>query len=337
MHKSDVYTETVNEVPPVVADQSEVVLTLAREFGPEWRLRQRSTIGSSTAARIMGCSRFPPTVQTLWDQMRSAIVDGQPPEPLRENDDMRRGRIAEPLARTLLAQDLGVPIKPWDQHTFAYNRRFPWAHALPDGTAGEHLIEVKVPRPGTIAKCNLEGLLDEWIIQCQHQMAVCDARVVHVGLLDPITIRLHRIDVPRDDDLIGTMMATESGFWDSIKSGCRPPYEQSATDDTPLSNGCLCLDDEQSLRLATAYMNIRGVREEAEDAEEALKERLIALSLGADAFEFRGIMRATHKASAPSRLFDRDKAIKTYPDLTGDAFWKAGKVSRPFRVYDLRT
>ncbi len=316
------------------ANGKEMRHTVAEAFDDNWRRANRGTVGGSTASAVMGCSRFK-TRAGLWDEMHAVIVEDQLPPRLRETDDMRRGNRFEDTAIKLLAEDLGISITKHPQTEFIMNADFPWAHSLPDGWIGAHIAEVKVPRPGTIAKVNLQGLIEEWSVQGQHNMAVCGAQKCYFGLLDPMSALVHSYVLDRDNEYIGELMIREAAFVGSIKLDMRPdqPEDHEVMEE---ASGVLVLDDEAAVQAAETFFRLREIVKDAEATLEIAKESLISLSDDAMVFEVPGVGRFYHKTGKPQKTFNRKKAITNFPELNEPTYWKLGKASRSFRPYDRR-
>ena len=174
-----------------------------------WLRNHLSTIGASNAAAVVGKHRFK-TPWKLWHQMDSVLNKGEIPPQLPLSDDLRRGRVFESTARQMLANELQTPVVPHQQDVFVYCDTFAWAHCLPDAWISNTIpVELKVPRPATVAKCNTDGLIDEWHLQCQHTLAVCGQPEMIVALLDPISALLHVAKVRREQSIVGELMEAD--------------------------------------------------------------------------------------------------------------------------------
>lgn len=303
------------------------------ERSPAWLAEQASTIGGSSAAAVLSQSRFR-TARQVWQRMRAARF-GELPEPGRISDDMMRGIMLEPLARTLLARELKVPIRPHDQDQFVYAEEYPWAHTLPDGWAGEIPVELKCPRPGTVARCNLAGLLTEWEIQAQHMMAVTHRPRCCVGLLDPITVRIHPFWVELHPEFVRDMMAGEEAFWNTLEAG--PPPDEVPTEEAPTDAGVpLILSSDEAIEAASVFLRLRELENETAEAKELAKGRLREMSGNAASFVVPGIAKIYDRQTAGRRSMDRETIEKLYPAVAADdRIWKTSKPSRTFTAYAL--
>ncbi len=324
-------------------------------YDAAWRTTQLSTIGGSSAAAVVGKSRWT-TPAELWGRMKTVIVDGDLPPETRETDDMRRGRLFEGVARELLAHLLYADIQPHDQCRFEMNSDFPWAHCLVDGRVekahgrlaapvededqvvrGGQIVEIKCPRPGTIARCNMEGLLSEWWLQCQHNMMVTGTTVCHLGLLDTMSAVLHYMPVEMDKVAATDLMHAERDFFNSVREG-RPPTGDEAhkTDDPGATRDSLT--GPEIAQAAQTFFRLREIKADAAESLDIAKARLITLAKGSEAFEVHDpdgqqIGRFYHRLAKPQRTFQHAVAVKDFPQLKADKYWRAKKASRPFRGY----
>lgn len=298
----------------------------------EWLREHYSTIGGSSAATAIGKGRFK-TPRKLYDQMRG-VRDGQIPR-VRLSDDMRRGSVLEPVARQLLAEHHQCSVEEHSQEEFVYNGAYKWAHVLPDGWIAGSPVELKVPRPGTIARCNTEGLIEEWFIQCQHTLAITGTVKCYVGLLDPMTAIIHPFEVDRDNAFIGRIMEAEHRFWDQVCTG-NPPDEGPLPDTGELGPARKILDSDEVQSAALTYLRLRDIFDDAESAKKAAQVQLVKLAGGAQAWEVPGVLRVYHRPWPGAWRFDTEKAIEKYPDLAKVEYYKRSAPSRPFKPYDLR-
>lgn len=307
-----------------------------------WRLEQASTIGGSSAAAVLGQARWM-TPSKLWHKMRAAVVEKRAPAPAAMNDDMRRGIEREPDAIRKLGETLNVPIRRHDQNEFIYNPKYPWAHALPDGWFWNHaLAEVKVPRPATVMRCNLEGLLADWRIQALHNMAVCSngrrVAMCAVGLLDPMSEILHFFQVEYDQAFINELMCAEQAFYQSVLDN-HPPEQDVADSHEPESDrrDVLQLFDADSEQLAETWFRLKAIETDLQEAFAAARKRFEVKLGTAQAAEVTGLARIWWQQRATSRHLDKSVVLQKYPQIESDeACWTTTAPSRPFRVIPLK-
>lgn len=308
----------------------------------EWLLNVRSTIGGSSAAAIVGKARF----KTRHDVYMGIIGarSGQL-KPERETDDLRRGSVFEKVAIEVLADQLNCEIRPHDQDQFVFNPAMPWAHALPDGELPDGgLVEMKVPRPQTIARVRARGLFPEWTIQAIHNATICDRPYTMVGMLDVIAGLCEYIRVERDPDEAARLMAAEEEFWSRYIIGdAELPLEvPTGPAPEPEVGDIVVLDSPEAQAAADNYCRLRALVDDTDDLLDEAKLRLARLSGctvvgdeitgGPPGFVIPGVLRVNHKSSPGRKTFDKDRAIAKYPDLSAAEFFKTSKGSRPWRA-----
>lgn len=301
-----------------------------------WLIEQARTFGGSTAAVALNQHRWITRPQ-LWERMRAAH-QGQVSALQRPlSDDMRRGLVFEAKALELLAERLGTEIRPHNQSKFIYNPDFPWAHALPDGWTNNGIAEVKVPRPGTIARCNISGLLPEWKIQGWHNMAICGTHIYEVGLLDPISALIHDFVVAWDQEAIDELMEAERLFHESVLAN-EPPDDGPpiVADDQKVPD--LQLDEPDDTQHFQTYLRLQGIKDDVEEALGLTREQIQSRMGKAESAlcpDARAL--ATWKWRKGSILLNKVAVAIRHPAVQrDDACWMTGQPSRVFKVQELK-
>lgn len=306
------------------------------EKSTEWLTRYHSTIGGSNAAATMGRARFK-TPQQLWAKMHSVVVKHEQPVSMPPNDDMRRGNLFEPFAREALAEHLRVSIHTHHQDEFLTNVQYPWAHVLPDGWIGRDPVELKVPRPATVASVNEHGLPAEWYLQCQHIAALTARPLVHFAMLDPISAVIHYIPVERDDDTIASLMDAEALFMESVIAS-QPPSEALENLIEPDAGGATFFDAPELIDIAARYFRLKEVEAAAKEGIANAKTMIRSFSRGVSVFVVEGVGKFYDKRTKPVRSFDRDAALTDLRRLAGNdfdesAYWDEGNSREYWRGY----
>lgn len=302
-------------------------MVTALEKPEAWRIKQASTIGGSSAAAVVGESRFT-TRRDLWRKMVDARRGMLAPSHI--GDDLRRGLLLEPLARDLLAEKLGERIREHDQNEFVVDPSKPWAHCLPDGWLNpKRIVELKIPRPGTIARVKTRGMLHEWFVQAQHNLGVTGADVCVFGLLDPITCEVHTENVFRADGYIGDLMVAEAEFFEAVvdnREPCDHAFESPKIEDdgSQEAGAPVVVDTDEARDLARTLLRLRDARDDAADMFEVFKVRLLdAVGDSTDAVEIPGLdyssevagkffagLRIINRETKPRASFDKAAALR---------------------------
>lgn len=307
----------------------------------DWGNQHRLTIGSSIAAAVCGVHPYMTLVQA-YDYMTGA----EPPAEM--NQHMERGILLEPIARKKLAEHLKVGIEPHDQYSFLYNKKYPFAHALPDGWimnaskeyfgSGEALsipAELKVPTPQNWQMLRLKGVHDYWLVQCQHIIAICDAPWLEFGALNPVTMQTLPVHVIRDDGLIDSIMEREAAFFEQVESGKRPEEAPPAPIELPEVGGeMVTLKGDDALAAAAAYIEADEILKDAEALKESAKTRIEQLMTGADVAELPGL-RVYNRAQEGRMTFDKKALAKAHPEIDLSQYEKRGKPFKTFRAFRL--
>ena len=211
----------------------------------------------------------------------------------------------------------------WSQDEFVYNEKYPFANVLPDvwpGPGSEWGAELKAPRPWRLADCRLKnGLLKDWIVQAQHNMAITEANVWYVSLWDCVTYRPYWWEVVRDQSLIGKMMARERCVWDYAKINVNPPIEtvEEEVDEVTIGDETYKqLDTPEVREIAELYLEVRQTEGHAGAQKKILQKRLVALfPEGTVVGEIPGILKFHNKMRDGRAKFDKKACLKDHPEM----------------------
>lgn len=307
---------------------------IAAEKSLSWIDEHKKTIGSSIAAAVCGVNPYM-TPAHAFDYMTGNAL------PAEMNGHMERGIVLEPTARRKLADRLGVQIEPNAEHGFSYSARYPFAHALPDGWirfGGIAIpVELKVPTPQNWQTIRLKGVHDYWLIQCMWQIAVTDVPHLEFGALNPVTFEIIHVNVPRDQELIDSIMTRAVLFWENLKRGIRPAEEQSSADQIVLpevGGEMVTLTGGDALAAAAGLIEAQNIKKDAEELEALAKARIVELMAGADVAELPGL-RIYNREQAGKISFDKKALAKEHPKIDLSRFEKQGKPFRVFKSYKL--
>lgn len=321
-------------------------LTIRPPMSAEHVEMRRKTIGGSSAPVVLGVSKFK-TQRQLYDEMT-----GESPPMQEETPDMRRGRMLEPIALSLIAEDRCCRVNPFPQDEPMRGRTYPFAHATPDAivydpgtdaagvtTYRSLYLEIKCPRPHTFRRVYMDGPTPDYMVQVQHGMAVFGAKEWVLFVLDAITMSGVWIEVPRDDKFIADMMEREADFFARVQSRTPPPDDPLIAPDVPKMEGAMTyLTDKAAIRAAQTFLEMKALEDEAKELVAEAKGRLIAASGEVEAFEVRDgespILRGYNRVMPGVKTFDHKACVKKYPDM--DSYYKQGNPYQKFTPYDLR-
>lgn len=202
---------------------------VTREF-----LEERATgIGGSDAPIILGYSKWSSPLQLWAQKVRALEGDIDPPgDDEKEAEELRWGRLIEPLLVKQFGRETGRPVRHGD--LFARHPEIHWLIGHADG-AQELIVAPKkkiVGPPSALIECKnvSRWLWEDWLedaplpvkIQGQHYLAAFDLEIVTAVALIGGN-RLLYYDVERNQKFIDAMLEAEERFWARVVSDNPPP------------------------------------------------------------------------------------------------------------------
>ncbi len=185
-----------------------------------WHQWRGQGIGASDAPVVAGLSRYKSRYQ-LWLEKTG---QGSPRPP---NEAMKWGlRLEDVIAEAYRERTGTITHSAQVQRT---HPNYEWMRCTLDGlTAENRVVELKAAGLGTARGLGEDGdsdsLPNEWILQVQHQLAVTGLEWADVAVFMP-QLELRIYPVRRDDDLIGSLIDTESEFWGQVCNRVEPEPE----------------------------------------------------------------------------------------------------------------
>ncbi|QRY48111.1 YqaJ viral recombinase family protein [Mycolicibacterium boenickei] len=299
-------------VPPFWAEHAE----LAGHYKDrdEWLELRRTGIGSSDCSAVLGLGKYGSPFSVWADKTGKSRPDD-------ETEAMMWGTLLEPVIRAELARRLGVEIV--ECPTLRSLER-PWQLYNPDGLILNQnaLVEIKNASAWLAHDWEEGEVPDHAELQIQHGCAVTGADGAYVaGLIGGNRLRWEY--VPRDDELIATIIAAEQHLWDTyIVPDVAPPIDGSdATAEAIAAQWPRRYDVIDVAADVPAVLTAMGAYQAALDAEKAAKadkatavNQLTAHLRGADAITDE----TGRKLVALRRGQFREKAFREEQD---DAGW----------------
>jgi putative phage-type endonuclease len=244
----------------------------------EWYAARSTGIGASEAAAACGRSTYE-TPLHVYARKIGELAE------TRDNEAMYWGRVLEPLVLTRFVQQAGLVIEDAPCPMFRSDSRV-FQLATPDAILADGtLVEIKTTnwrRAKQIGDEGSDAIPDEWLMQCQQQMAVVGADLVHVAvLIDGRNLWTGRVE--RNDALIGRMTEIEGDLWGRVETR-RPPepnWEHGATRDLVRSIHSGVVDGkvvDLAEDIAAAWRRQKDLAESIkslEDEREALRSRVM--------------------------------------------------------------
>lgn len=185
----------------------------------EWLELRRTGIGSSDCSAVLGLGKYGSPFSVWADKTGKSRPDD-------ETEAMMWGTLLEPVIRAELARRLGVEIV--ECKTLRSLER-PWQLYNPDGMILDQnaLVEIKNASAWLAHDWEEGEVPDHAELQIQHGCAVTGADGAYVaGLIGGNRLRWEY--VPRDDELIATIIEAEQHLWDTyIVPDIAPPIDGS--------------------------------------------------------------------------------------------------------------
>lgn len=259
-----------------------------------WHADRRATIGASDAPIITGDAPWGDLL-TLY-AIKAGIID----DPTRETNAMRWGLRLEDTVADWFTEVTGKKLRR--DNTRPRHPDHAWmATSLDRRVVGENaLLEIKTARYAS-DEWGLAGTAEipaHYVVQCQHEMAVTGAETCYVAVLfggsEP-----RQYEVPRDDELIASLIELEGEFMACVRKG--EPPEQLLKRRRPVviyRDGEIEADDT----LARGIEGVYALRQEIKGLEADLKtaEAAVKTIMGPSTAARAGAYRATFKANADS-------------------------------------
>ena len=245
---------------------------------------RRSGITASDVRVLVGCEPYARTVHDVW----SSKVLGHDPKPTTEA--MALGNAIEPIVLASLAEKTGLHKLRVDPETLTIRGENPRHVATPDcllSTSAFHdpsfLGEVKVPGLHAMSGWGASGTdeIPDWVlVQTTWQMHVWKIPQCYVGALLGTEVRVYG-PIALDAELEGACVEAADLFWsDYVLLQIPPPVDGSAGAHRmieklfPRNRLPAHQAGPEEERLARAYFEAKGRRDEADSEVEKTKQEL---------------------------------------------------------------
>ncbi len=163
-----------------------------------------------------------------------------------------------------------------------------------------------------------DGLPQEYYLQVQHYLAVCDLPKAYVAvLIGGNDFRYFPVD--RDEDTIQTMIALEAEFWSFVERGIQPPVDEQSGDALavlyPKSDAkTSVILPSDSDNIVEAYLEVKHVIDELKPALDGYENQLKAMmKTAACAMTPKGY--GIRWTTSVSNRIDTTRLKKEHPDI----------------------
>ncbi len=187
---------------------------------PEWLAERRTGIGASDIAAVAGLSRY----RSPFDVYLDKIGQAAPPA---ETAAMHWGHLLEPVVAREWAERHQVRIRR--HRAMIRHPQHPWAYAHLDFEVPGAILEIKTAGHYAADQWGEDGtdmVPPEYMMQVQWQLA-CTGRPVGylAALIGAHTY--HDYIVPRDQDVIDSLLVIGEAFWERVQSRTPPDVDGS--------------------------------------------------------------------------------------------------------------
>lgn len=266
---------------------------MAHDDWLDWR---RQGLGGSDIAAICNMSRYRSKMNVYLDKL------GEIP-PLEDNPKMKAGRILEPVIADWFAEETGMKVQR--RNSIFQHPKHPYMLAnidrwLPGQNAG---LECK----NTAEYCKDDwagtGAPTEYVLQCNHYMAVTGAERWYIAVLIGGWDFQWRV-IERDDDLIRNLITIEHDFWhNNVLAKVPPAFSHQDTDFLkqlyPESNPSVSVDlPPEAYDIIKTLDEARAAKKNAETIEETAKNQIKGMMGEAEKAFWQGDLRFTWKSNA---------------------------------------
>lgn len=273
---------------------------------------RRGFIGGSDAPAVLGISPW----RSPLDLYLEKIADEVPPDDLTNAVAKRRGSRLEPYICDMLEEE-GIKLAVRNEQLT--DSEFPFLRAQIDAVtvAGEN-VEIKTVHPFG-AKDWGEELTDSipihYTAQAMHGLMVSKRDRTIFAVMIGDDLRIYKVD--RDVETITGMREREVKFWNEHVLARMPPQALTSSDVLTLFARDIGTTIEASPELAQLAANVRGLKNEVKDLEQAIGDGELALKLhmqNAANLTYQGKILATFKSQTANRL-DQKLLAEDLPEI----------------------
>lgn len=182
----------------------------------EWLLWRRNGIGSSDIPAILGISPY----KTILDLYEDKSATGPIVE--KESYVMEKGKRLEPVAKTHYEMQSGKKFEPRliESSALRHLRCSLDGQWIENGNWLNEILEVKYVGADQHAKAAKGIVREDYMAQCQYQLAISGARVNHFVTYDGKTINV--VDVLPDIELQAEIFRKCQDFWERVTNKFPP-------------------------------------------------------------------------------------------------------------------
>jgi predicted phage-related endonuclease len=284
---------------------------------------------------------------------------GQVPDyPDQDNFNMRRGRLLEPVAAQLYAEETGRVIEMVPERLF--DKDLPYLTGLVDRRIldperGRGTLEIKCPSMRVYKDVKKSGASEGYLLQGQVYNRIDDTGYTDFAFFCAELAELFHFEVLRDDELMKKVLEGIAAFWELLQRREIPDklekkdkrcktckFAGVCQDITPEEFEVLKAGDPDTMPvfdpaltlMIDEYWEVRTIAKEADELFEEIKDRMkdYMATVG-----YQRIVAAGSKVYAAPQVamrWDTKLLEKVHPELAAE--FKKPSTSIPLRVYHIK-
>lgn len=216
----------------------------------EWLKYRTKGIGGSDVSIIAGINPFK-SVHQLWLEKTGQI------EPEEQGSEYTHfGTLLEPIVRKEFTERTGIKVR--QKHMLLQSEEYPFMFADLDGVINEDgemcIFEAKTASAYKQETWE-EGVPAPYILQVQHYMAVTGAKKTYIAaLVGGNHFFWH--EIPRDEEMIGKIIAMEKYFWETHVVGGVEPIPDGSEATTNYFNSKFSSSNGQTIELPQEALSV---------------------------------------------------------------------------------
>ena len=216
----------------------------------EWLKYRTKGIGGSDVSIIAGINPFK-SVHQLWLEKTGQI------EPEEQGSEYTHfGTLLEPIVRKEFTERTGIKVR--QKHMLLQSEEYPFMFADLDGVINEDgemcIFEAKTASAYKQETWE-EGVPAPYILQVQHYMAVTGAKKTYIAaLVGGNHFFWH--EIPRDEEMIGKIIAMEKYFWETHVVGGVEPVPDGSEATTNYFNSKFSSSNGQTIELPQEALSV---------------------------------------------------------------------------------
>lgn len=292
----------------------------------EW-LENRTGIGSSDIATLMGCNKYSTPYQ-LWLRLREQKRSEE-----EETSLMKMGHKLEPIIAELWSEETGNKIIEGTQSEYMYiHPEYDFLRASPDRefeyNDGTAILECK----STQFEVSQENFPESWFCQVQYQMGIAQKEYCNIAYLIS-GYKFGYIQVYFNPDFFADLVDFAITFWErNVIGGEEPQFDKG---DIKMlcsrsKEGCV----EANETIVSKYSKLCDLREKKkfiELEEKDIVDEIKLYMLQNDRLTYIGETLATWRTGKDKLVFDTERFKKDHPDLY-EQYCVSKVGTRPFLI-----